>query len=152
MTKEHAYAYEAGYQDGMAAFDATVQAAYEQWCEKLAELGNSGFPARPEDILALAERVDREYDECVVAYPKNVTSEMLSANHAAGLPVTREHIVRCKDCDYFKANSDATHGGGFCRVWARPRKTNDGFCDHGLRRPNDGTSWDDILQEDRDAS
>ena len=88
-----------------------------------------------------------EYDEVIKAFPTNLTPEDFKANHAAGLPVTRERIVRCKDCDYFKANSDTSNGGGFCRVWARPRRTDSGFCDHGLKRPSNGTSWDDILKE-----
>ena len=42
-----------------------------------------------------------EYDEWIEAVPKNLTSEDLSANHAAGLPITKEHIIRCKDCRWF---------------------------------------------------
>ena len=50
-----------------------------------------------------------EYDEWIEAVPKNLTSEDLSANHAAGLPITREHIIRCKDCRWltdFETPSD----------------------------------------------
>lgn len=73
-----------------------------------------------------------KYDEQIVAYPR-VTSEDLTANHAAGLPLTRERIVRCKDCKYgFDECSGylycgrrpghcfETHADGFCS-WAERR-------------------------------
>lgn len=60
------------------------------------------------DIVAASERVERqrqlEYDERVVATPMNLTWEDLAENHAAGLPVMREHIVRCKDCEFYQRN------------------------------------------------
>lgn len=74
-----------------------------------------------------------EYDEQIIAYPI-ITSEDLTANHAAGLPLTRERIVRCKDCAYFfrdatlhddecphfcsKHGTDMDDDMGFCS-WAR---------------------------------
>lgn len=67
------------------------------------------FQVTIDDILLAQERMERqsqvEYDEWIVATPKNITSDDLTANHAAGLPVTREHIVRCKDCEFYQKNS-----------------------------------------------
>lgn len=35
------------------------------------------------------------------AVPRNLTKEDLSASHAAGLPLERERIIRCKDCKFY---------------------------------------------------
>lgn len=61
-----------------------------------------------DDVIAAKERMERqrqiEYDEWVVATPMNLTSDDLTENHAAGIPITREHIVRCKDCEFYQRN------------------------------------------------
>lgn len=91
------------------------------------------FHATVDDIVAVAERMERQEqakcDEYVVAYPR-VTSEDLTANHAAGLPVTRERIVRCKDCYYFRRDmalydADCPH---FCAEHGIDMAEDDGFC------------------------
>lgn len=90
------------------------------------------------DIVAASERVERqrqlEYDERVVATPMNLTWDDLAENHAAGLPVTREHIVRCKDCHYFLRDAspyeidDCPH---FCSKHGIDMAEDDGFCSWG---------------------
>lgn len=74
------------------------------------------------------------YDERIVAYPK-VTPEMLTTNHAAGLPLMREQIVRCRDCEYYEP--DYTDGAMFdatvCWAWDNGRDypsvtSPNGFC------------------------
>lgn len=66
------------------------------------------FQASLDDVMTIAERIERqrqlEYDERVVATPINLTWDDLAENHAAGLPVMREHIVRCKDCEFYQRN------------------------------------------------
>lgn len=58
-----------------------------------------------DDLMAAplfgANRHILEYDELVYAIPRNVTKEDLSASHAAGLPLERERIIRCKDCKFY---------------------------------------------------
>ena len=62
-----------------------------------------------DDLMAAplfgANRHILEYDELVYAIPRNLTKEDLSANHAAGLPLLRERVVRCKDCKFYQRNS-----------------------------------------------
>lgn len=71
---------------------------YEEWLEDNSE---------PIDLNIMrmmpmhgADGREIEYDERVVAYPTNITSEDLTANHAAGLPLYREKVIRCKDCRF----------------------------------------------------
>lgn len=82
------------------------------------------------------------YDEHIVACPR-VTHELLTANHAAGLPLMREQIVRCKDCEYYEP--DYTDGAMFdatvCWAWDNghdyPSATSpDGFCHRA--KPREG--------------
>lgn len=85
-----------------------------------------------------AERLERriEYDEYVIAYPKNLTSEDLSANHAAGLPLTREHIVRCGNCRWSKDAPvvDVYHLECALRPLSRHYTRDEDFCSHGEER------------------
>lgn len=93
------------------------------------------------DIVAASERVERqrqlEYDERVVATPTNLTWDDLAENHAAGLPITKEHIVRCKDCHYFVRDAspyeidDYPH---FCSKHGIDMAEDDGFCSWGRRK------------------
>lgn len=102
------------------------------------------FHANIDDIIAAKERMERqkqiEYDEWVVATPKNLTSDDYTENHAAGIPITREHIVRCKDCHYFFRDAspyeidDCPH---FCSKHGIDMAEDDGFCSWG-RLPDDG--------------
>lgn len=76
-----------------------------------------------------------EYDEQIIAYPR-ITSEDLAANHAAGLPIGRERIVRCKDCHYFFRDAtphdeDCPH---FCSKHGIDMAEDDGFCSWARRR------------------
>lgn len=96
-----------------------------------------------DDVMGMAERMERqielEYDEYVVATPKHLTSEDLTANHAAGLPLTREHIVRCKDCYYFFRNAtphddECPH---FCSKHGIDMGEDDNFCSWGRPREDE---------------
>lgn len=74
-----------------------------------------------------------EYEEYVVKYPKNITSEDLSANHAAGLPITAERVVRCVNCRWFQENvtphdSERPH---FCALNGFDMADEYGFCAWG---------------------
>lgn len=82
-----------------------------------------------------------EYDEQIIAYPI-ITSEDLTANHAAGLPLYRERIVRCKDCEHAWAHDGCIEClCHFVQTWDyyndEPMHTAvrpDGFCSWGKRR------------------
>lgn len=76
-----------------------------------------------------------EYEEFVEAFPKHLTSEDLRANHAAGLPLIREQIVRCKDCQAFienatKYDDECPH---FCTFHGSDAVSPLGFCSWGER-------------------
>ena len=99
-----------------------------------------------------------EYDEYIVAYPRNLTDEILTANHAAGLPKTREKVVRCESCRWFwegatphddgcphfcvELGIDLPDGRGFC-AWAESKEEYDRVC-HGIRRMGHGPAADDV--------
>lgn len=99
------------------------------------------FHASVDDVIAAKKRMERqeqiEYDEWVVATPKNLTSDDYAENHAAGLPITREHIVRCKDCHCFFRDAspyeidDCPH---FCSKHGIDMAEDDGFCSWGRRK------------------
>lgn len=77
-----------------------------------------------------ASYMAREYDEWIVATPRNVTGEDLSRNHAAGLPLTRERIIRCRDCRWFSEyetpnDEEYPH---FCLYHGTDLERVDGFC------------------------
>ena len=101
------------------------------------------FHASVDDVIAAKKRMERqkqiEYDEWVVATPKNLTSDDLTENHAAGIPITREHIVRCKNCNCFLRDAspyeidDCPH---FCSKHGIDMAEDDGFCSWG-RLPDD---------------
>lgn len=98
------------------------------------------FYATMSDIEKISERLERlrpiEYEEYIVKYPRNLTSEDLPANHTAGLPITAEKIVRCMDCVWFRENAtphdrerpnfcalngfDMAGWSGFC-AWGRAK-------------------------------
>ena len=84
-----------------------TQEEVDEFNKMLADMGIL-FHTTIDGLRAFTERMERqsqvEYDEYVVGYPR-ITGEDLTANHAAGLPVTREHIVRCKDCEFYQRNS-----------------------------------------------
>lgn len=110
----------------------------QEWYEKWLASRSIPFQATESDVMTIAERLERriEYDEYVIAYPKNLTSEDLSANHVAGLPLTREHIVRCKDCRWAK---DAPIVEGYhldcaLRPLSRHYTRDEDFCSHGEER------------------
>lgn len=77
-----------------------------------------------------------EYREIVYAVPTNVTGEDLSRNHAAGLPIMREWIVRCRDCRW---SSEAPRVEGYhlecaLRPLSRHYTRDEDFCSHGEAR------------------
>lgn len=75
-----------------------MRQAYERWLEtESCPMGMSLFSLPQHG----ANGREIEYDEWIEAVPKNLTSEDLTANHAAGLPLIRERIIRCKDCRWF---------------------------------------------------
>lgn len=125
--------------DKWATYEMSTWDEVDAFNEMLSCLGIP-FQATVDDIMAAAERMERqkeiEYDEWVVATPKNLTSEDLTANHAAGLPVTREHIVRCKDCRWSKEapKVESYHLECNLRPLSRHYVRDDGFCDHGETR------------------
>lgn len=95
------------------------------------------FYATTSDIEKISERLKRlhpiEYEEYIVKYPKNLTSEDLSANHAAGLPITAERVVRCVNCRWFQENvtphdSERPH---FCALNGFDMGDAYGFCAWG---------------------
>lgn len=119
--------------DKWATYEMSTLDVVDIFNEMLSCLGIP-FQATVDDIMAAAERMERqkeiEYDEWVVATPKNLTSEDLTANHAAGLPVTREHVIRCKDCYYFLRDvtphdKDCPH---FCSHHGSDMDDDNGFC------------------------
>lgn len=77
----------------------------------------------------------RTWLEWVEACPAELTNEDLAANHAAGLPIRREHIVRCRDCVYFFRDAtlhdeDCPH---FCSMHGIDMTEDDNFCSWGRR-------------------
>ena len=107
-----------------------IRKMYELWLEAYSQTldGPDLFPRHD------AGGREIEYDEQIVAYPR-VTSEDLTANHAAGLPLTRERIVRCKDCYFFLRGAtphddDCPH---FCVKHGIDMDDDGGFCSWGRR-------------------
>lgn len=105
-------------------------------------LADMSIPLRvsADSVIAAKRRMERkkqiEYDEWIVATPKNLTSDDYAENHAAGLPVPREHITRCKDCHYFCRDAtpfdeDCPH---FCSQHGIDMAEDDGFCSWGRRK------------------
>lgn len=113
--------------------DDFTEAEYVATSDMLASFGLV-FSASKEEIEHMAERIRQiEYDEYIVKYPKNLTSEDLSANHAAGLPITAEKVVRCMNCRWFRENAtprdrDRPH---FCALNGFDMGDAYGFCAWG---------------------
>lgn len=113
--------------------DDFTEAEYVAASDMLASFGLV-FSATKEEIEHIAERIRQiEYDEYIVKYPKNLTSEDLSANHAAGLPITAERVVRCVNCRWFQENvtphdSERPH---FCALNGFDMGDAYGFCAWG---------------------
>ena len=76
-----------------------------------------------------------EVIEYVMAYPQP-TDEDLVANHAAGLPVKRERLTRCKDCRWAHEAPSVEQWHLECRVRPLSRHYTDanGFCHLGEAR------------------
>lgn len=102
-------------------------------------LADMGFPykATASEIATVIKRMERqmqiEYDEWIVATPKNLTSDDYAENHAAGLPITREHIVRCKDCRWSQdaPKVEEYHLECILRPLSRHYTRDEDFCSHG---------------------
>lgn len=111
-------------------------ADYTSLMATLASFGIS-FQTTSEAIEIVGQRLGGlrpiEYEEYVVKYPRNLTSEDLSANHAAGLPIIAERVVRCVNCRWFKENatlhdSERPH---FCALNGFDMADEYGFCSYG---------------------
>ena len=107
---------------------------FEQFIERFSDMTDEEFRA----YLYGAPMTDGREIECVeyvVAYPQP-TDEDLAANHAAGLPVTRERLTRCKDCRWAHEAPSVEQWHLECRVRPLSRHYTDanGFCHLGEAR------------------
>lgn len=128
-----------------AAFDIfgdmwhVTQEDIDAFRDVLTACGCTGFPATAEEIDEVMRRIDErkpKWNEWVTAFPV-VTGEMLTENHAAGLPETRERITRCKDCRWAREAPPVEEWHLECRVRPLNRHytPDDGFCHLGEPRP-----------------